>query len=120
MLFRSDQMAQLISIPIPEEQINSAVREAAKELGLVPKSDLKGITWDINEFRKQCCGGKSANWVRTFIFDEFPETDYENGGWCIAPHKQAGTKGTTIFAYEATRWMEAHKYDIDWNARLAN
>ena len=113
-------MAQLISIPIPEEQINSAVREAAKELGLVPKSDLKGITWDINEFRKQCCGGKSANWVRTFIFDKFPETDYENGGWCIAPHKQAGTKGTTIFAYEATRWMEAHKYDIDWNARLAN
>lgn len=113
-------MAQLISIPIPEEQINSAVREAAKALGLVPKSDLKGITWDINEFRKQCCGGKSANWVRTFIFDEFPETDYENGGWCIAPHKQAGTKGTTIFAYEATRWMEAHKYDIDWNARLAN
>ena len=113
-------MAQLINIPIPEEQINSAVREAAKELGLVPKSDLKGITWDINEFRKQCCGGKSANWVRTFIFDEFPETDYENGGWCIAPHKQAGTKGTTIFAYEATRWMETHKYDIDWNARLAN
>ena len=113
-------MAQLISIPIPEEQINSAVREAVKKLGLVPKSDLKGITWDINEFRKQCCGGKSANWVRTFIFDEFPETDYENGGWCIAPHKQAGTKGTTIFAYEATRWMEAHKYDIDWNARLVS
>ena len=112
-------MAQL-SIPIPDEQISSAVMEVVKKLHLVPKSDLKGITWDINEFRKQCCGGKSANWVHTFIFDEFPETDYENGGWCIAPHKQAGTKGTTIFAYEATRWMEAHKYDIDWNARLAN
>ena len=110
-------MAQISS---PDDQINNAVRSIVKDLGLVPKSDLKGITWDINEFRKQCCGGKSANWVRTFIFDEFPETDYENGGWCIAPHKQAGTKGTTIFAYEATRWMEAHKYDIDWNARLAN
>ena len=112
-------MAQL-SIPIPDEQISSAVMEVVKKLHLVPKSDLKGITWDINEFRKQCCGGKSANWVRTFIFDQFPETDQENGGWCIAPHKQAGTKGTTVFAYEATRWMEAHKYDIDWNARLAN
>lgn len=111
-------MAQL-SIPIPDEKISSAVMEVVKKLQLVPKSDLKGITWDINEFRKQCCGGKSANWVRTFIFDEFPEIDYANGGWCIAPHKQAGTRGTTIFAYEATRWMEAHKYDIDWNAKLA-
>ncbi|MCD7138899.1 DUF771 domain-containing protein [Limosilactobacillus balticus] len=112
-------MAQL-SIPIPDEQINSAVMEIVKKMNLVPADDLKGITWSIDEFRKKCCGGKSANWVRTFIFDEFPETDYENGGWCIAPHKQAGTRGTTIFAYEATRWMEAHKYDIDWNARLAN
>lgn len=94
--------------------------EIVKKMNLVPVDDLKGITWSIDEFRKKCCGGKSANWVRTFIFDKFPETDYANGGGCIAPHKQAGTRGTTIFAYEATRWMEAHKYDIDWNARLVS
>ena len=112
-------MAQ-ISIPIPDEQISSAVMEIVKKMNLVPADDLKGITWDIDEFRKKCCGGKSANWVRTFIFDEFPETDYANGGWCIAPHKQLGQRSTTIFAYAATRWMEAHKYDIDWNARLVS
>lgn len=112
-------MAQL-SIPIPDEQISSAVMEIVKKMNLVPADDLKGITWDIDEFRKKCCGGKSANWVRTFIFDEFPETDYANGGWCIAPHKQSGQRGTTIFAYKATQWMEAHKYDIDWNARLVS
>ncbi|MCC4397883.1 DUF771 domain-containing protein [Limosilactobacillus reuteri] len=109
-----------LSIQISAEPISSAVREVIKEMNLVPADDLKEITWSIDEFRKKCCGGKSANWVRTFIFDEFPETDYANGGWCIAPHKQLGQRSTTIFAYEATRWMEAHKYDIDWNARLVS
>lgn len=110
----------MAQISIPDEQLDSAVREVIKEMNLVPADDLKGRTWDIDEFRKKCCGGKSANWVRTFIFDEFPETDYANGGWCIAPHKQLGQRSTTIFAYKATRWMEAHKYDIDWNARLVS
>lgn len=111
-------MSQL-NIPIPNEQINSAIREEIKKMNLVPQSDLIGITWSIDEFRKQCCCGKSPNWVRTFIFDKFPETDYANGGWCLAPHKSEGMKATKIFAYEATRWMEAHKYDIDWKAKLA-
>lgn len=111
-------MEQLI-IPTPDEQITSAIREEIKKMNLVPKNDLKGITWTLDEFRKKCCGGKSPTWVRTFIFDEFPETDYANGGWCLAPHKTEGIKGTTIFAYEATRWMEEHKYDIDWKAKTA-
>lgn len=111
-------MAQL-SIPIPDEQINSAIREEIKKMNLVPKDDLIGITWSIDEFRKHCCGGKSADWVRTFIFDKFPETNYIHGGWCLAPHKIDGIKGTTIFAYEATRWMEEHKHNIDWKAKTA-
>lgn len=111
-------MAQL-SIPIPDEQINSAVHEVVEKMNLVPKSDLQGITWTMDEFRKKCCGGKSPSWVRTFIFDRFPETNYVNGGWCLAPHKTDGIKSITIFAYEATRWMESHKYDIDWEAKTA-
>lgn len=111
-------MAQL-SIPIPDEQINSAVHEVVEKMNLVPKSDLQGITWTMDEFRKKCCGGKSPSWVRTFIFDRFPETNYVNGGWCLAPHKTDGIKSTTIFAYEATRWTESHKYDIDWEAKTA-
>lgn len=44
-------MAQL-SILIPDEQISSAVMEIVKKMNLVPADDLKGITWDIDEFRK--------------------------------------------------------------------
>lgn len=109
-------MAQL-SIPIPDEQINSAIREEIKKLNLVPENDLKGITWTIDEFRKNCCGGKTASWVRTHIFDEFPETDYINGGWCVAPHRTEGIKATIIIAYEATRWMAENWREIDWTAK---
>lgn len=108
-----------VSVEIPSDQISSVVRKEIEDMNLVPKNDLKGITWTLDEFREKCCGGKSPTWVRTFIFDEFPETDYANGGWCLAPHKTEGVKATTIFAYEATRWMEEHKYDIDWKAKTA-
>lgn len=105
-------MAQL---SIPDEQINSAVHDVVEKMNLVPKEQLKGITWGIDKFREECCGGKGQNWVRTFIFDEFPETNYTNGGWVVNPR---GGKKTIIFAYQAAAWMEKHKYEVDWNGKL--
>lgn len=104
-----------LSIPVPERMIKSAVADTVKDLGLVPKAQLKGITLDINEFRKSYCGGKAQDWVRTFVFDEFPETNYANGGWVVNPR---GGKKTIIFAYQAADWMEKHKYEIDWNGKI--
>lgn len=108
-----------VSVEIPSDQISSVVRKEIEDMNLVPKNDLKGITWTIDEFRKKCCGGKSANWVRTFIFDRFPETDYINGGWCLAPHKTDGIKATIINAYDAKQWMANHWREIDWKGKLA-
>ena len=104
-----------LSIPVPEGMIKSAVADTVKDLGLVPKAQLKGITLDINEFRKSYYGGKAQDWVRTFVFDEFPETNYANGGWVVNPR---GGKKTIIFAYQAADWMEKHKYEIDWNGKI--
>lgn len=86
---------------IDDKAINSAVLEAVDSLGLIPKEDAIGRTIDINEFRRKYCGGKSAPWVRLYIFDKFPETDFANGGWVIAPHATSGVKKSIIFEYEA-------------------
>ncbi|WP_251547908.1 DUF771 domain-containing protein [Limosilactobacillus caecicola] len=108
-----------MELTLDDNLIHDQVAEAVKDFDLVPKESLRGLTWNINEFRKRCCGGKSANWVRTFIFDQFPEVLYENGGWVIGAHKTEGIKATIIFAYEACQWMEEHKRDIDWTSKIA-
>lgn len=74
------------------EMIAKAVKEQRERL----EEDLTGRTIGINEFRRKYCGGKSPEWVRTFVFDRYPEVDYANGGW-----------------------VESHQLDIDWNERLA-
>lgn len=104
-----------LNIPVPKGVIDEAVADAVRGMGLVPKEQLKGVTLDIDKFRKKYCGGKAPDWVRTFIFDEFPETDLDNGGWVKNPR---GGKKTIIFEYRAAAWMEAHTYDIDWNGKV--
>lgn len=108
----------MATLTIPNDEINKQVDERIKELGLVTKDELTGRTWGINKFRKECCMGKPAIWVRTFIFDEYPEVLFENGGWCVAPHKTPGIKGTKIFAYDACKWMQKHQHDIDWFGKV--
>ena len=105
------------SVEIPQDQIDETIDRKMVERGYVPRNSLAGATWNIDEFRKRCCGGKSADWVRNNIFDPFPEVNYRNGGWCIAPRREPGRKATIIFAYEASKWMQKHKRLIDWNAR---
>ncbi|MCT7871175.1 MAG: DUF771 domain-containing protein, partial [Lactobacillus crispatus] len=76
---QEDMSNALINIPSLTSFVKSIVKEAVKE----DKKDLTGKTWNINEFRKYCCRGKGDNWVRTFIFDEFPEVDYKNDGFVV-------------------------------------
>lgn len=103
---------ELINEDYLSQLINGIVKKALSK----DKEDLTGKTWSVDEFSKKCCGNKSANWVRTFIFDEYPETSAENGGWCVNPRGK-GTK-TIIFAKEASEWMQEHQHEIDWNERI--
>lgn len=67
------------------------------------KEEAEGATINIDEFRKKYCGGKGKEWVRVFIFDEFPEIDFENGGFVVNPR---GGKKTIIFRKDAKKWIE--------------
>lgn len=107
-----------MELVVNNEELKEPVKKVVKELHLVPENSLKGVTWGINEFRYFCCKNRSASWVRTFIFDQFPETDFKNGGWCVAPHKTPGIKGTSINAYEAKQWMAKHWHEINWYGTL--
>lgn len=107
-------METLINEKVILQLVNKKVSDIANE---TLKSKLDGITWNMNEFRKNCCGNKSPDWVATFIFVEFKnEINYRNGGWHIPAHG----KGTAniIFAKKAMEWMEKNQQRIDWDARL--
>lgn len=101
---------------INEGTLVKLIQDTVKEMKPWLEEDLTGRTIGIDEFRKKYCGGKSTAWVRLFIFDEFSETDYSNGGFVINPHKQ-GSK-TIIFEKTAAEWMEENRRRIDWDAQL--
>ncbi|WEV51641.1 DUF771 domain-containing protein [Lactobacillus sp. ESL0731] len=101
-----------MQIPVTKEERKAEFKEFAKELHLVPEDDLMGKTIGIDEFRKKYCGGKHAEWVRTFILDVFKPD------WVVNPHKQRVK--TIIFEYPAKKWMNEHYQEIDWNAKLSD
>lgn len=101
-----------------EGALKALIEETIREQRPRLEEDLTGRTIGINEFRRKYCGGKSPEWVRTFVFDRYPEVDYANGGWVVNPHRSEGSRGTIIFERKAARWMESHQLDIDWNERL--
>ena len=72
------------------------------------------------ETRDNLFHGKGNEWIRTFIFDQYPEVDELNGGWVLNPRKTPNGKTTTILVKPAIEWLNKHEYEIDWNAKLPN
>lgn len=107
-------MGALINEEVILQLVNQKVSDIASE---TLKAKLDGITWNIDEFRKNCCGGKDKTWVSAFIFTMFrKEIDVKNGGWLIAAHG-SGSKNI-IFAKKAMEWMEKNQQRIDWDAKI--
>jgi hypothetical protein len=108
-----------MELTIPDNLIRDETKKAVLEYGLVPKRLMLGRQIKIDEFRKKYCRGKAPAWVRHFIFDAFPETNFKNGGWVVHPRSRPGHHDTTwIYEYQASQWMDEHKFDIDWDAKL--
>lgn len=70
------------------------------------------------ETRENLFHGKGVEWIRTFIFDEYPETNELQGGWVLNPRKTPNGKTTTILVKPAIKWLDEHEYEIDWNAKM--
>lgn len=111
-------MTDTIELPIPLKIITSAVDEIMKKRGYAPVESTEGKTIKMKEFAQKYCGGKAMPWIRLFIFDEFPEVDFKNGGWVVNPRKSDEGSKTFIFEKPAAKWMETHRGEIDWNAKL--
>lgn len=104
----------VINIQIDQGYIKQVVKDT---INTALERDLSGVTWSMEEFRNECCGGKASRWVTYYIFTDFKdEIDYRNGGWLI-PAKGRGQKHI-IFAKQAKEWIERNKYRIDWTAKL--
>lgn len=111
-------MDNFIDLPIPISTLTKAVDGIMEKRGYVPSENIDGKTIKIKEFAKKYCGGKAMPWVRLFIFDEFPEVDFNNGGWVVNPRKSEEGTTTLIFEKPAAEWMDKHRNEIDWNAKL--
>ena len=109
-----------MELSIDNSVIDNAVREEVKKLGLVPRDDKRAQKISLDDFRENYCLNHSKTWVRNIIFDRFPETWDQNGGWVINPSgKEPGIRGTWIKIDQATKWLEEHDDAIDWHEQLA-
>lgn len=100
-----------LAIQIPQEMIDKAVYRTVERLHLVPADTIEGKTIGLDDFRKKYCASKAPDWVRIFIFDKFKPD------WVLNVHPGRGKK-TVIFEYPAAKWMNKHRKQIDWSARL--
>ncbi len=100
--------------------IDEAVEKSARKLGLVPEHDKQAQKISLDDFREKYCLNHSKKWVRNIIFDRFPDTWDQNGGWAINPSgKELGIRGTWIRIDQAAKWLDEHDDAIDWHEQLA-
>lgn len=111
-------MEDVVQLPISIGTLTKAIDGIMKNRGYVPADSLVGRTIKMPEFSKKYCGNKADKWIRLFIFDQYPEVDIQNGGWVVNPHWTDKGRRTIIFENPASEWMEKHRTEIDWNAKL--
>ncbi len=112
-MHRGDPMDGLINQEMIFDFIGQRVDEFLKNHKPLPRTSKL-----TKEVRDDLFHGKSAEWIRLFIFDAYPETNEANGGWVLNPRKTATGKTTTILVKPAIKWLDEHEYEIDWNARV--
>lgn len=79
---------------------------------------LTGLTWTLDEFRKECCGNKAKEWVTLYILSEFAdEIDYRQPGGWLVPSKGRGN-AWIIRAKQACEWMDKNFTRIEWERKL--
>lgn len=108
-------MQQMLSIEFPKSEIKLMVQQQADRYF---EEITAGKTWTLDEFRKNCCGNKSPDWVRLFIFSSFQdEIDYRKSNGWLKFSKGRGSQ-FIIFAKPACEWMEKNRNRIDWEAKM--
>lgn len=110
----SQQIAASLTIPVPDDKviIDKLILE-----DLLDKI-VRGRTWTLDEFRKNCCFNRERAWVILYIFSKYKsEIDYHcPGGW-LRPSKGKGS-AYGIFAKPACDWMEQNRDRIEWEAKM--
>lgn len=94
------QLSATVTIQVPD---NKVIVDKAYLEGLKADS-IQGKTWNLETFRKQCCCGKSVDWVRLYILTKFrDEIEVKDSqGWAIIG--QGKGHKTIIFADKACKW----------------
>lgn len=107
------EQSSLINQDALIQLIKSEVDKQVAKQSFEPRT--AGLTQQV---RKDYFHGKGVEWIRTFIFDRYPETNEANGGWVTNPRKSVHGKTTTIWLKPARKWLDDHELEIDWNEKM--
>lgn len=55
-----------------EDALRQLIVQVVQEERPTLEEEITGRTIGMDEFRKKYCGGKAAEWVRTYILDRYP------------------------------------------------
>lgn len=100
-----------MQLTIDDELLQRAVDKAMFDRGYVPIDSIKGRTIGLREFTKKYCYPHGIDWVKANILYKFKPDWVQN----IYP----GHGGKfAIFEYPAAMWMNEHRKEIDWNAKV--
>lgn len=90
---------------VDENAIYLAIKKIVKEY-LQKNKPLPRTARLTKEVRKDLFHGKGAEWIRTFIFDAYPETNEANGGWALNPRASEHGRMTSILVQPAIKRIE--------------
>ena len=99
-----------MQLAIEDSSLEQVIDLIMKKRGYVPEDRLTGKTIGIKEFAKKYCYPHGIDWVKSEIFYKF------NPDWVADIHPGVG-RGFTIFEFDAAKWMQEHRKEINWNAK---
>lgn len=99
-----------MQLAIEDSSLEQVVDQIMLKRGYVPEDRLTGKTIGIKEFAKKYCYPHGIDWVKSEIFYKF------NPDWVADIHPGVG-RGFTIFEFDAAKWMQEHRKEINWNAK---
>ena len=82
---------------------------------LESSSDGKHSDMKFEDARFELFHGKSREWIKYYILQQYPETLTTNGGW-ITPPTGKGVRIKIVNVDGAKAWIKDHESKIDWSA----
>lgn len=96
---------------------NLVAEKVVKILDAKLESSSESLDSDMKfeDARFKLFHGKSREWIKYYILQQYPSVLTTNGGW-ITPPTGKGVRIKVVDVNTAQEWLKDHNTKIDWNA----